>query len=60
MIPLLDRIVERIERDRTTDGTLEGQGYTHMGPGGVDYLKTTLDKVFFPLLWEARTFIERT
>jgi len=25
MIPLLDRIVERIERDRTTDGTLEGE-----------------------------------
>jgi hypothetical protein len=25
MIPLLDRIIERIERDRTTDGTLEGE-----------------------------------
>src|SRR6478752_2233217 len=25
MIPLLNRIVERIERDRTTDGTLEGE-----------------------------------
>lgn len=34
-------------------------GYDQMGSGGVDYLQTTLSKVFFPLLWEARTFIER-
>lgn len=34
-------------------------GYEQMGSGGVDYLKTTLSKVFFPLLWEARTFVER-
>ncbi len=27
---------------------------------GVDYLRGTLDKKFFPLLWEARTFVERT
>jgi tryptophan 2,3-dioxygenase len=40
-------------------GALEGQGYRHMGPAGVDYLSTTLNKVFFPVLWEARTFIER-
>ncbi len=26
---------------------------------GVDYLRTTLSKKFFPLLWEARTFVER-
>jgi tryptophan 2,3-dioxygenase len=26
---------------------------------GVHYLKTTLTKRFFPLLWEARTFVER-
>ena len=26
---------------------------------GVHYLKTTLAKRFFPLLWEARTFVER-
>ncbi len=26
---------------------------------GVGYLKTTLPKKFFPLLWEARTFVER-
>jgi tryptophan 2,3-dioxygenase len=31
----------------------------HMGAGGVDYLQRTVDKLFFPLLWEARTFIER-
>ncbi len=34
-------------------------GYGVMGSGGVDYLKTTLPRVFFPLLWEARTFIQR-
>lgn len=34
-------------------------GYSTMGSGGVDYLKTTLDKLFFPLLWEARTHIRR-
>lgn len=34
-------------------------GYQQLGSGGVDYLKTTLSKVFFPLLWEARTFIQR-
>lgn len=38
---------------------LEEAGYGQMGPGGVDYLKTTLPKLFFPILWEARTFIER-
>jgi len=26
---------------------------------GVHYLKTTLTKRFFPLLWEARSFVER-
>lgn len=35
------------------------QGYDTMGSAGVDYLKTTLTKTFFPLLWEARTFIQR-
>jgi tryptophan 2,3-dioxygenase len=34
-------------------------GYRHMGAGGVDYLKSTLPKMFFPLLWEARTFMNR-
>lgn len=34
-------------------------GYAQMGAGGVDYLRSTLGKVFFPLLWEARTFIQR-
>ncbi|MFN7974729.1 MAG: tryptophan 2,3-dioxygenase family protein [Acidobacteriota bacterium] len=38
---------------------LEEGGYGQFGPGGVDYLKSTLPKQFFPLLWEARTFIER-
>ncbi|MBI2899757.1 MAG: tryptophan 2,3-dioxygenase [Planctomycetes bacterium] len=35
------------------------EGYERMGSAGVDYLKTTLSKTFFPLLWEARTFIRR-
>ena len=34
-------------------------GYSHMGTSGVDYLRTTLQRVFFPLLWEARTFVGR-
>lgn len=34
-------------------------GYDKMGSGGVDYLNSTLTKTFFPLLWEARTFIQR-
>lgn len=38
---------------------LVGAGYDQMGSGGVDYLRTTLPKTFFPVLWEARTFIER-
>ncbi len=39
--------------------TLVEQGYQSMGSGGVDYLRSTLSKVFFPLLWEARTFMQR-
>jgi tryptophan 2,3-dioxygenase len=38
---------------------LVGDGYDHMGSAGVDYLEKTLSRTFFPLLWEARTFIER-
>ena len=34
-------------------------GYSHMGTSGVDYLRSTLDRTFFPLLWEARTFVQR-
>jgi tryptophan 2,3-dioxygenase len=33
--------------------------YGAMGAGGVDYLTGTLGKRFFPLMWEARTYIER-
>ena len=36
-----------------------GEGYEEMGSGGVEYLRSTLAKKFFPLLWEARTFMER-
>jgi tryptophan 2,3-dioxygenase len=36
-----------------------GDGYDAMGSGGVEYLRSTLGKKFFPLLWEARTFLER-
>jgi tryptophan 2,3-dioxygenase len=38
---------------------LVAAGYERMGSAGVDYLKSTLPKMFFPLLWEARTFIQR-
>jgi tryptophan 2,3-dioxygenase len=38
---------------------LVASGYSEMGQGGVDYLKTTLSKRFFPLLWQARTRVER-
>jgi tryptophan 2,3-dioxygenase len=34
-------------------GTKPGTG----GSEGVNYLKSTLDKKFFPELWEARTFL---
>jgi len=36
-----------------------GEGYESMGSGGVEYLRSTVSKKFFPLLWEARTFLER-
>lgn len=36
-----------------------GEGYESMGSGGVEYLRSTTGKKFFPLLWEARTFLER-
>lgn len=35
-------------------GTKRGTG----GSEGVGYLRTTLDKKFFPELWEARTFLD--
>ncbi|HEX7315510.1 MAG TPA: tryptophan 2,3-dioxygenase family protein [Pyrinomonadaceae bacterium] len=37
-------------------GTRKGTG----GSEGVGYLKTTLDKKFFPELWEARTYLDST
>ena len=36
-------------------GTKRGTG----GSEGVGYLRTTLDKKFFPELWEARTYLDR-
>ncbi len=39
---------------RKTVGSSERDYFT-----GVDYLRGTLSKRFFPLLWEARTFVER-
>jgi tryptophan 2,3-dioxygenase len=35
-------------------GTKRGTG----GSEGVGYLRTTLDKKFFPELWEARTYLD--
>ena len=37
-------------------GTRKGTG----GSEGVGYLRTTLDKKFFPELWEARTYLDST
>jgi tryptophan 2,3-dioxygenase len=38
---------------------LVASGYAEMGQGGVQYLKTTLNKKFFPVLWQARTQVTR-
>lgn len=40
---------------RVLGGTGTDAGYFT----GVDYLRGTVHKKFFPLLWEARTFVER-
>jgi tryptophan 2,3-dioxygenase len=53
-------MVERVIGSRRGTGykivgeTLAGQSF---GPSGVAYLETTLEKKFFPALWEARTRI---
>ncbi len=52
-------IGERPGTGQQSVGKLVARGYAQMGEGGVDYLKTTLGKVFFPLLWEARTMLTR-
>lgn len=57
-------MVQRMIGDRPGTGQktvaqVIGEGYEAMGSGGVDYLKSTLSKRFFPLLWEARNYEER-
>ena len=47
-VPTPEKLVERML------GTKRGTG----GSEGVGYLKTTLDKKFFPELWEARTHLD--
>lgn len=54
------RMTERVIGARAGTGKaslddLVKTGYSVMGSGGVDYLRTTLDKRFFPLLWDVRT-----
>jgi tryptophan 2,3-dioxygenase len=54
------RMTERVIGARTGTGAkdladLVKSGYNVMGSGGADYLKSTLEKRFFPRLWEART-----
>lgn len=44
---------------KKTVDKIVSEGYHFMGSGGVGYLQSTLGKKFFPLLWEARTFMER-
>jgi tryptophan 2,3-dioxygenase len=55
-------MVERIIGARPGTGQQEvnrvvGDGYTSMA-SGTEYLKTTLSKRFFPLIWQARTGIK--
>ncbi len=53
-------IGEKAGTGRTGAKALVGAGYDPLGQaGGVAYLKTTLAKVFFPLLWEAQTQLTR-
>ena len=56
-------MVERIIGARPGTGQQEvkqvvGGGYTSMA-SGAEYLKTTLSKRFFPLIWQARTHIDQ-
>jgi tryptophan 2,3-dioxygenase len=44
----------KMRRDPGSVGLPAGEYF-----GGVHYLKTTLNKRFFPIRWEARTFVER-
>lgn len=57
-------MVERMIGARPGTGTqsiykVVGEGYEAMRASGVAYLRSTLSKKFFPLLWESRTFLER-
>ncbi len=55
-------MVERIIGSRAGTGQEDvkqiGSGYASMA-SGTEYLKTTLSKRFFPLIWQARTHIEK-
>ncbi len=57
-------MVERIIGSRAGTGqqevnqTVAAAGYASMA-SGTEYLKTTLSKRFFPLIWQARTHIEK-
>ncbi len=50
-----ENTVARIVGQEQPVGTAGGVEYF----SGAGYLKTTLSKKFFPLLWDARTFVER-
>lgn len=53
-------IGEKPGTGRSGAKALVGAGYDAMGEaGGIGYLKTTLTKVFFPILWEAQTYLTR-
>ncbi len=53
-------IGEKPGTGRTGAQALVGAGYDAMGEaGGVNYLKTTLTKAFYPILWEAQTRLTR-
>jgi tryptophan 2,3-dioxygenase len=57
-------MIERMIGSRAGTGErdferLVSLGYSEMGQGGAAYLRTTLEKKFFPLLWQARTRVTR-
>jgi tryptophan 2,3-dioxygenase len=59
-VTMTERMIgSRIGTGEKDFAKLVAAGYAEMGQGGVQYLRTTLDKRFFPLLWQARTQVQR-
>lgn len=57
-VKMTERVIgARVGTGKSSLDDLVKTGYSVMGSGGVDYLRSTLDKRFFPLLWEVRTYL---